>query len=71
MTEIDLEQFQSKVRVRNLTMADFERVVELQLACFPGMPPWGKEQFESQQTIFPRGSSRSRWTASCWPVRRA
>ncbi|MCB9833099.1 MAG: GNAT family N-acetyltransferase [Planctomycetes bacterium] len=55
MTEIDLQEYQYDVRTRQLTMADYERVVELQTACFPGMLPWSREQFESQQRIFPEG----------------
>ena len=55
MNEIDLEQFETRVRVRQLRSEDHARVVELQLACFPGMAPWTPEQFASQLAIFPEG----------------
>ena len=52
---IDLEEFETKIEVRPLRLEDYDRVVELQLACFPGMKPWAKEQFESQLNVFPEG----------------
>ncbi len=55
MSEIDLDEYQYDVKVRQLRMEDYDRVVELQLACFPGMLPWGMDQWESQQKIFPEG----------------
>ena len=36
-------------------MSDFERLVELQHRCFPGMKPWTREQIQSQLKIFPEG----------------
>ncbi|MBK7579386.1 MAG: GNAT family N-acetyltransferase [Myxococcales bacterium] len=53
--KIDLKGFEKKLRVRPLRKADYSRIVELQLACFPNMKPWAKEQFESQLSIFPQG----------------
>lgn len=53
--KVDLSSFEKKVRVRRLRERDYERVVELQLACFPGMKPWSKEQFQSQIATFPEG----------------
>jgi predicted amidohydrolase/ribosomal protein S18 acetylase RimI-like enzyme len=47
--------FERKLRLRKLRKADFDRIVEMQLACFPRMKPWTKEQFESQIDIFPEG----------------
>jgi predicted amidohydrolase/GNAT superfamily N-acetyltransferase len=44
-----------RVRVRPLRRADFEAVVKLQLACFPGMKPWKRDQFDSQIRLFPDG----------------
>ncbi|MEZ4219363.1 MAG: GNAT family N-acetyltransferase [Polyangiaceae bacterium] len=44
-----------RVAVRQLTLEDFDAVRELQLKCFPGMKPWLREQFESQQANFPEG----------------
>jgi predicted amidohydrolase/ribosomal protein S18 acetylase RimI-like enzyme len=55
MTEIDLKSFEKSVAVRQLQIGDFERVVVLQLKCFPGMKPWSRAQFESQLSIFPDG----------------
>lgn len=52
---LDLKDFERKIRVRNLEVKDFEAVVEMQVKCFPGMPPWERDQFESQIGIFPEG----------------
>ena len=52
---IDHDDYSSNVRVRPLSMADFDRLVEMQLACFPGMKPWRIEQVESQLAVFPEG----------------
>ncbi len=52
---IDLTEFERKVKLRRLRADDFDRVVELQLKCFPGMKPWTQEQFESQILTFPEG----------------
>lgn len=41
--------------VRPLSATDFDAVVELQLACFPRMEPWRRDQFESQVRLFPEG----------------
>ena len=55
MDELDLSQFETSLRLRPLTMDDFEAVAALQLKCFPGMKPWTKAQWESQQRLFPEG----------------
>ncbi len=55
MKEIDLSQFQKSIIIRNITMQDYDQLVQLQLHCFPGMKPWTKEQMESQLQIFPEG----------------
>ncbi len=52
---IDPREFERRVVLRNQRPDDFERIVELQLACFPGMQPWERAQFDSQQAIFPEG----------------
>lgn len=44
-----------RIRVRRLRKRDYEAVVELQKACFPGMEPWSREQFYSQIEKFPDG----------------
>lgn len=53
--EVDLSTFEKKIRIRRLERRDYKRVVELQLASFPGMAPWTLEQFESQIATFPDG----------------
>ncbi|MCO6431229.1 MAG: carbon-nitrogen hydrolase family protein [Deltaproteobacteria bacterium] len=55
MTKLSLKQFEKKIKVRQLRLEDFQKVVDLQLKCFPGMKPWSLEQFESQMKIFPEG----------------
>ncbi|MDF1612550.1 carbon-nitrogen hydrolase family protein [Stygiobacter electus] len=55
MGKINLKNFEKSLIVRNLKKEDFEDVCNLQLKCFPGMPTWTKEQFESQIEIFPEG----------------
>jgi predicted amidohydrolase/ribosomal protein S18 acetylase RimI-like enzyme len=55
MPRINLKEFERKIRLRRLQLVDFPKVVALQLACFPGMSPWSKEQFESQLRTFPEG----------------
>lgn len=52
---INLKDFEKKVRLRKLRVKDHEDIVKLQLACFPSMPPWTKEQFESMLQHFPQG----------------
>lgn len=51
----NLEQFNKEIKVRTIRIEDFEQIVQLQLACFPGMEPWTKEQIESQLSIFTDG----------------
>ncbi|XZE52805.1 GNAT family N-acetyltransferase [Planctomycetaceae bacterium SH139] len=55
MQEIDLAEFEWKLRVRPLQLADFPAVVALQKLSFPDMQPWSREQFESQLEQFPEG----------------
>lgn len=55
MQEIDLAEFEWKLRVRPLQLADFPAVVELQKLSFPDMQPWSQKQFESQLEQFPEG----------------
>lgn len=53
--KLDLKRFEKKVKVRPITMDDYDDVVQLQLRCFPGMKPWSREQLTSQLSIFPEG----------------
>ncbi|MEC9372428.1 MAG: GNAT family N-acetyltransferase, partial [Planctomycetota bacterium] len=55
MPKLQLEEFETKIGVRPITMDDFDELVALQQACFPGMSTWSKAQIESQTTIFPEG----------------
>ena len=52
---IDLEDFQTRIQLRELTLGDYDAVVAIQLRCFPGMKPWSRAQFESQLSVFPEG----------------
>jgi predicted amidohydrolase/GNAT superfamily N-acetyltransferase len=54
VNETDLKKFET-LRLRNLTIDDFDALVALQLRCFPGMKPWKREQIASQLAIFPEG----------------
>ena len=55
MASIDLSAFEKKIQVRGIRLEDLDRLVELQLKCFPGMKPWKRDQLESQLQIFPDG----------------
>jgi predicted amidohydrolase/ribosomal protein S18 acetylase RimI-like enzyme len=55
MSEIDLKEFEKNIVVRTIQIEDYEKLVALQLKCFPGMKPWAIEQIESQLKIFPEG----------------
>ena len=55
MSDVDESAFEARVRLRPLTMDDFDALVALQLKCFPGMKPWAREQIASQLAIFPEG----------------
>jgi predicted amidohydrolase/ribosomal protein S18 acetylase RimI-like enzyme len=55
MAKLSLNSFEKKVRVRRLRESDFDQIIALQLAAFPGMQPWTREQFESQLLVFPEG----------------
>src|SRR5262245_58438436 len=55
MSKLDLKQFERTVTVRPLRPADYERVAALQVACFPGMEPWTREQVRSQLSVCREG----------------
>lgn len=55
MEPLDLKQFEWKIKVRPLTIDDFDALVEMEQLCFPGMPTWGREHIESQLATFPEG----------------
>lgn len=47
--------FDSRLRLRQLTIDDFDALVAMQLRSFPGMRPWARDQIASQLSIFPEG----------------
>jgi predicted amidohydrolase/ribosomal protein S18 acetylase RimI-like enzyme len=55
MKDVDVRQFEKRVRLRKLTSADYEALVVLQQECFPGMKTWTREQFDSLIKVFPEG----------------
>ncbi len=55
MDELDLTEFETRVKLRNVRHEDFDAIVKMQKECFPKMLPWSRTQFESQLKIFPRG----------------
>lgn len=55
MKKVDLESFQKRIKVRNLFPRDYEAVVKLQKACFPGQSSWTPQQFHRLLTVFPEG----------------
>ncbi|MCA9072756.1 MAG: GNAT family N-acetyltransferase, partial [Planctomycetaceae bacterium] len=55
MEGLDLQEYEWKIQVRQLTLDDFDALVEMQQKCFPGMPTWKREHLESQLSIFPEG----------------
>ncbi|MFW5707652.1 MAG: GNAT family N-acetyltransferase, partial [Bacteroidota bacterium] len=55
MEKINLQEFESKVNVRNLDLSDFDALVRMQKVCFPSMQTWTRENIESQLKVFPEG----------------
>ncbi|REK10528.1 MAG: GNAT family N-acetyltransferase [Planctomycetota bacterium] len=55
MDVVDHLEFEHEVVLRHLTVDDFDDLVAMQLRCFPGMHPWGRDQIESQVRTFPEG----------------
>lgn len=52
---MNLTDFESRLRLRNLEKSDFDGVVAIQLRCFPGLKPWTRREFDSQINRFPEG----------------
>lgn len=52
---LDLKKYEWNLVVRNLTIDDFDALIELQKHCFPNMQPWERAQIESQLNLFPEG----------------
>ena len=55
MPELDLQEYEWNVEVRQLRIEDFDALLEMQARCFPGMLSWERDQIESQLAIFPEG----------------
>ncbi len=55
MDKIDLQEFESKLNVRNLQIEDFDALIRMQKICFPSMQTWSRENIENQLRIFPDG----------------
>jgi predicted amidohydrolase/ribosomal protein S18 acetylase RimI-like enzyme len=53
--KLRLKDFEKKIRLRQLTLADYDDLIAMQQRCFPGMLPWGRDQIESQLSTFPEG----------------
>lgn len=52
---IDLSEFEHRLSLRPLTLEDFDALVAMQEASFPGMKPWTRAQVQSQLSLFPDG----------------
>lgn len=52
---LDLEEYVSRLVLRQLQREDFDALVALQLRCFPSMSPWTQAQFFSHLEHFPEG----------------
>lgn len=55
MSEINLQDFENQIVIRQMQIADFDSLIQTQLNCFPGMQAWKMKQIESQLEIFPEG----------------
>jgi predicted amidohydrolase/ribosomal protein S18 acetylase RimI-like enzyme len=55
MDIIDLQEFEYKVKVRNLQIEDFDSLINMQKICFPSMKTWTRENIENQLQMFPEG----------------
>ena len=53
--KLRLKDFEKKIKLRRLTLEDYDNLVQMQQRCFPGMTPWGRDQIESQISLFPEG----------------
>ncbi len=53
--KVRLKDFEKRVVLRKLQIEDFDQLVAMQAACFPGMKTWTREQLESQLRMFPDG----------------
>ena len=55
MPEIDLDEFQTSLRIRPLTPDDHDAIVALHGLCFPGMETWSPDDLDALTRRFPEG----------------
>ena len=55
MTDRNLDDFEHKIVIRQLTLADFDDLIAMSERCFPGMKPWTRAHIASQIEHFPEG----------------
>jgi predicted amidohydrolase/GNAT superfamily N-acetyltransferase len=55
MKDVDIRQFEKRIKLRVLKPEDYEAIVALQRQCFPDMKTWTREQFDSLIKVFPEG----------------
>lgn len=55
MKDVDVRQFEKRIKLRVLKPEDYEAIVALQRECFPDMKTWTREQFDSLIKVFPEG----------------
>lgn len=55
MAVVDIKDFERSIAVRQLTIDDYDALVDMQKRCFAGMSTWGKDQIASQIELFPEG----------------
>ncbi|WP_166823727.1 bifunctional GNAT family N-acetyltransferase/carbon-nitrogen hydrolase family protein [Thalassoroseus pseudoceratinae] len=55
MEPVDLSDYAWDVRIRPMTIDDFDELIAMQARCFPDMSLWKRDQIESQLSIFPEG----------------
>jgi hypothetical protein len=55
MKKPEVTDAQSRLIIRELTLADLEGIQQLHRRCFPGMLPWTREQVAAQVERFPEG----------------
>lgn len=46
---------QKRLIIRQLTLDDYDALRALQLACFPNLPPWTRQQLADHLSTFPQG----------------
>jgi hypothetical protein len=55
MASVKLEDFESRLTMRQVRIEDYDALVALEKRCFPGIETWKREHIESQITHFPEG----------------